>query len=79
MQKQYGSGKRAGIEINNGERIATEVPKFCSRLLGASGIAGCIISIIQFLSLGDDDFLKRKNIWTLNQVSCCSINTIPYY
>jgi len=65
IQKQYRSGKRAGIERNNGKCIAIEVPIFCNRWLEASGIAGCIISVIQFLSLGDDDCLKRKMFWNM--------------
>jgi hypothetical protein len=49
-----------GIERNNDKRIAIEVPIFRSRWLRASWIAGCFISLIQFLSLHDGDFLKRK-------------------
>jgi hypothetical protein len=60
VQKQYRSGKRAGIARNNDKIIVIEVPTFRNRWLGASGVAGGIISLIQFLSLNDDDFLKRK-------------------
>jgi hypothetical protein len=47
--------------MNNDKRIVAEVPIFRSRWLGARGIAGCIISLIKFLSLGDADFTKKKN------------------
>jgi hypothetical protein len=77
MQKQYRSDKRAAIERNNGKSIVIAVAMFRNRWLGASGIAGCIISIIQFLLIGDDDFLRRKKFWTLNQVSWPSDNTFP--
>jgi hypothetical protein len=50
-----------GIERNNDNGIVAEVSIFRGRWLGASGIAGCIISLIQFLSLGDADFMKKKN------------------
>ena len=67
-----------GIERNNDKRIVTEVPIFRNRWLGAGGIAGCIISLIQFLSLGDADFLKRKNFLTFNHVSWRSDNAYLY-
>ena len=78
VQKQYRSGKRAGTERNKDKRIVIEVPIFCKKWLGGSGIAGCIIGIIQFLSLGDADFLKRKNVWTLNHVPWPSDNTFHF-
>jgi hypothetical protein len=66
MQKQYRSAKRAGIERNNDKRTVIEVPVFRNRWLGASVIAGCIISLIQFSSLRDDDLWKRKMFWSLH-------------
>jgi hypothetical protein len=58
-----------GTERNNDKRIVIEVPIFLNRWLGASWIAGCIISLTQFLSLGDAHFLRRKIFWTLYHVS----------
>jgi len=49
------------MESNNDNRTVIEVPTFRNRWLGKSGIACCIISLIQFLSQRDDDFLKRNN------------------
>jgi len=65
MQKQYRSDKRVGTERNNDKRKVIAVPIFCNRWLGASWIAGCIISLIQFLSLDNDNSLKRKIFRTL--------------
>jgi len=63
--KQYRSGNCAGIERNNNKATVIEVLTFRNSWLGASGIAGCNISLIQFLSLIDDDFLKTKHFFNL--------------
>jgi len=67
-----------GTERNNDKHIATEVPTFRNSWLGASGIEGCIVRNLQFLSLYDDDFLKRKNFLTLYQVSWRSNNIFSF-
>jgi len=79
MQKQCRSGKLAGMERSNDKLIVTEVPTFCNRWPGASGTAGCIIGLIQFLSLHDHNFLKRKHFLNLNQVSWPSDNKFFMY
>jgi len=76
MQKQYRSSRRAGIERNNRKRTVIEVPKFRNSWLGARGIAGCIISLIQFLSLHDDDFSKRKSFGPC--IRCLGFQTIYF-
>jgi hypothetical protein len=65
------------IERSNDKRTVMEGLTFRNRWLGASWIAGCIISVIQLLSLHDEDFLERKNCWTLNRVCWRSDNAFP--
>ena len=67
-----------GTEWNNNKRTVTEVSTFRNSWLGASGIEGCIVRNLQFLSLYDDDFLKRKNFSTLYQVSWRSKNIFSF-
>jgi len=56
--------KVLGTERNNGKLIVTEVPIFRNKWPGASGFAGCIISLSKFLSTGNDYCLKRKIFWS---------------